>query len=133
MKKMTRFHCIINIFNPFFEEKLKAKWKINSVWFYDYDVFFDKILDDLSFNDIQRMKLNLFEWYKWELSIVRCSQVINWECYDWYSIPNCQFNVPNDVLARCIWSRSVRDRYFDYDCLREKYYIKADFISYLKI
>ena len=56
---MTKFHLTITIFNPFFEEKLKARWKIDSVWFYDYSLFFDKVLQGMSYNEINKFKLNL--------------------------------------------------------------------------
>ena len=132
MIKMTRFHLTITIFNAFFEWKLNARWKIDSVWFYDYDLFFEKILQGLSYNEINKLKFNLFEWYKTQLEYINVSQFVNGTVYDWYSIISKDFNVPSNVIACCIPSRNVRDKYFEYDCLREKYYIKSDFIFYLK-
>lgn len=129
---MTRFHLTIIIFNPFFEEKLSWRWKIDSVWFYDYSLFFDKVLQGMSYSDINKFKLNLFEWYKHNLSCIRVSQFINDTVKDWYSIISQDFNVPSHVIACCIPSRKLRDKYFEYDCLREKYYVKTDFIFYLK-
>ena len=129
---MTRFHCTITIFHSFFEWKLKARWKIDSVWFYDYDLFFEKVLQGMSWNDINKFKLNLFEWYKHQLTCINVSQIINGSVYDWYSIVSQNFNVPSHVIAMCIPSRKLRDKYFEYDCLREKYYVKSDFIFYLK-
>ena len=129
---MTRFHLTITIFNPFFEEKLSWRWKIDSVWFYDYSLFFDKVLQGMSYSDINKFKLNLFEWYKHNLSCIRVSQFINDSVKDWYSIISQDFNVPSHVIACCIPSRKLREKYFEYDCLREKYYVKTDFIFYLK-
>jgi len=134
--KMTRFHLIITIFNPFFETekswKMSTREKINSVWFYDYDLFFDKVLQGMDYNDINKFKLNLFEWYKYNLSCVRVSQFNNGIVTDWYSIVSSEFKVPSNVIACCIPSRKLREKYFEYDCLREKYYVKTDFIFYLK-
>lgn len=129
---MIRFHLKITIFNPFFEWKLNARGKINSVWFYDYDLFFEKVLQGMSIGDINRFKLNLFEWYKSQLSCIKVSQFVNGDVKDWYSIISCDFNVPSNAIARCVPSRSIRDKFFEYDCLREKYYVKSDFIFYLK-
>ena len=129
---MTRFHCTICVFNPFFQWKLNSRWKINSVWFYDYDLFFEKVLQAMSWNEINKFKLNLFEWYKSQLSYVKVSEILNWDCLDWYSIISQKFDVPSDVLARCIPSRKIRDLFFEYDCLKERYYIKTDFIFYLR-
>jgi len=129
---MIRFHLTITIFNPFFEEKLSWRWKIDSVWFYDYSLFFDKVLQGMSYSDINKFKLNLFEWYKHNLSCIRVSQFINDTVKDWYSIISQDFSVPSHVIACCIPSRKLRDKYFEYDCLREKYYVKTDFIFYLK-
>ena len=129
---MIRFHLTITIFNPFFEGKLNARSKIDSVWFYDYSVLFDKILQGMNYHDINKFRLNLFEWYKTQLSCVRVSQYINGDVIDWYSIISQDFNVPSNVIACCIPSRKLRDQYFEYDCMREKYYIKPDFIYYLK-
>lgn len=129
---MTRFHLIITIFNPFFQWKLNARSKIDSVWFADYSLFFDKVLQGMNYNDLNKFRLNLFEWYKSLLSCVRVSQFINGDVQNWYSIISQDFNIPSDVIARCIPSRKLRDQYFEYDCIREKYYVKTDFIFYLK-
>ena len=129
---MTRFHLTITIFNPFFEWKLNSRWKIDSVWFYDYDLFFEKVLQGMSYNEINKFKLNLFEWYKTQLSYVNVSQFVDGDVYNWYSIISQDFSVSSHVIACCIPSRSLRDKYFEYDCLRERYYIKSDFIFYLK-
>ena len=129
---MTRFHLTITIFNPFFQEKLNSRGKIDSVWFSDYDLFFEKVLQGMSYNEINKFKLNLFERYKHTLSFICVSQYINGDVLDWYSIISQDFNIPSHVIAMCIPNRKLRDRYFEYDCLREKYYVKTDFIFYLK-
>lgn len=129
---MTRFHLTITIYNPFFQWKLDSRWKINSVWFYDYDYFFEKLLNDMSLNDINKFKLNLFNSYKQHLSCVKVCQYINWETFDWYCIPSLDIDIPWDCIACCVPNRKVRDKYFEYDCLRERYYIKPSFINYLK-
>ena len=129
---MTRYHLTITIFNAFFTDRLNARWKIDSVWFYDYDIFFDKVLQGMNYHEINKFRLNLFEWYKHHLSCVKVSQFINGEVIDWYSIVSQDFNVSSHVIASCIPSRKIRDKYFEYDCLREKYYVKTDFIFYLK-
>lgn len=129
---MTRFHCVITIFHPFFEKKLDARWKFDSVWFNEYSLFFEKIIQDMNWTEINKFKLNLFNWYKHHLSCVKVSQIINGSVVDWYSIVSENFNVPSHVIACCIPNRKIRDKYFEYDCLREKYYIKTDFIFYLK-
>ena len=132
MMKMPRFHLTITIYNEFFQWKLDARWKINSVWFEDYDYFFEKILSDLTIWEINKFKLNLFECCKDNLTRLKVSQIINGDCLDWYLIAQESFDIPNDIIARCIPTRWIRNKYFDYDCLKEKYYIKSDFIYYLK-
>ena len=129
---MTRFHLTITIFNPFFQWKLNARGKIDSVWFADYSLFFWKVLQGMNYSDLNKFRLNLFEWYKSLLSCVRVSQFINGDVLDWYSIISQDFDVSSDIIARCISSRRLRDKYFEYDCLRERYYVKTDFIFYLK-
>ena len=129
---MIRYHLTITIFNAFFEWKLNSRWKIDSVWFYDYDIFFEKVLQGMDYNEINKFKLNLFEWYKHKLSCLKVCQYINGNILDWYSIVSQDFNVSSHVIASCIPSRKLRDKYFEYDCLREKYYVKTDFIFYLK-
>lgn len=129
---MIRYHLTISIFNPFFQWKLDSRWKINSVWFYDYDYFFEKVLNEMSLNEINKFKLNLFNSYRQNLSCIKVCQFINWEVLDWYSIPSVEINIPSDFIAECIPSRKIRDKYFEYDVLREKYYVKSSFIYYLK-
>lgn len=129
---MIRYHLTITIFNAFFQDKLNARWKIDSVRFYDYDLFFEKILNEMSYNQINEFKLNLFNCYKTELSCIRVCQYVQWEVLDWYSIVSSDFNVTSNIIARSIPSRKIRDKFFEYDCLREKYYVKTDFTFYLK-
>lgn len=129
---MTRYHLTITIFNAFFQWKLNSRGKIDSVWFYDYSLFFDKLLQGMNYNEINKFKLNLFEWYKHSLSCIKVCQYVNGEVLDWFSIISQDFNIPSHVIACCIPSRRLRDKYFEYDCLREKYYVKTDFIFYLK-
>lgn len=130
--KMTRFHLTITIFNSFFEKKLDSRWKINSVWFADYDLFMEKIIGDMDLNDINKFKLNLFEIYKSDLSYVHVSQYLDWDILEWFGIPSYDFNVTSNIIARCLPSRKLRDRYFEWDCLRERYFVKSSFIFYLK-
>lgn len=129
---MIKYHLTITIFNAFFEWKLNARWKIDSVRFYDYDLFFDKVLQGMNYHEINKFKLNLFEWYKHQLSCIKVSQFINGDVTNWYSIISQDFNVPSHIIACCIPNRKLRDKYFEYDCLREKYYVKTDFIFYLR-
>lgn len=129
---MIRSHLTITIFNAFFQWKLNARGKIDSVWFYDYDLFFEKVLQGMNYKEINKFKLNLFEWYKHELSYICVSHFINWDVLDWYSITSQDFGVSSHIIACCIPSRKIRDEYFEYDCLRQKYYVKSDFIFHLK-
>ena len=134
---MIRYHLTITIFNPFFQVdwkvwKLNARGKINSVWFYDYDLFFEKLLNDMNLDQINKFKLNLFEWYKQNLSCVKVCQFVDWNILDGWCIPSCNFEVTSDIIAHCVPSRKICDKYFEYDCLREKYYVKSSFIFYLK-
>lgn len=129
---MTRYHLTITIFNPFFEWKLDARWKINSVWFYDYSLFFEKILGDMSLNEINEFKLNLFEAFKQDLSLIRVSQFLNDWVVEWYSIISSEFNVTSNLIAKAIPSRKIRNKFFEWDCLREKYFVKSSFVFYLK-
>lgn len=132
MMKMPKYHLVITIFEPFFEKKLDTRWKINSVWFADYDLLFEKILSDMDLNDINKFKFNLFESFKSQLSYINVSQYVDWEILEWYAIPSVDFNVSSNVIASCIPSRKIRDRYFEWDCLRERYFVKSSFVFYLK-
>ena len=129
---MIRFHLTIKIFNDFFQWKLDSRWKINSVWFDDYDLFMEKVLHDMDLKDINKFKLNLFNRYRENLSYCYVTRFINDWIEDWYMIPTCTFNVSSNVIALCVPNRRVRDKYFEYDILRERYYVKSDFIFYLK-
>lgn len=129
---MKRYHLTINIYNNFFEWKLDNKGKINSIWFYDYDLFFEKVLQGLDYSDLNKFRLNLFNMYKSSILCVKTSLCDFEWVKNWYTIINQIINVSSDSIARCIPSRKVRDKFFEYDCLREKYYIRTDFIFYLK-
>ena len=86
----------------------------------------------MNYNEINKFKLNLFNLYKTQLSYIRVSQFINGEVLEWYSIVSSEFNVTSHFIALCIPSRKLRDKYFEYDCLRERYYVRSDFIFFLK-
>jgi hypothetical protein len=128
---MIRYHLTITIFNPFFQWKLNSRWKIDSVRFADYDVLFWKILSCLTYSEIQKLRFNLFEWYKYQLSCLNVSQFINGDVLEWYSIVSQDFNVPSHVIACCIPSRKIRDQYFEYDCIKEKYHVKSNFLFHI--
>ena len=127
---MIRYHLTITIFEPFFQKKLNARWKINSVWFADYDLFMEKVINEMDLDDLNKFKLNLFETYKNTISFVKVTQYVDWEFLEWYAIPSCDFQVSSDVIAKCIPSRKIRDKYFEYDCLRERYFVKSSFAFY---
>lgn len=129
---MIKYHLTITIFEPFFQKKLDTRWKINSVWFADYDIFFEKILNDMDLTDINKFKLNLFETFKNSLTYINVTQFLNGEVYEWYSIPSADFECSSNVIAKCIPSRKLRDKYFEWDCLRERYFVKSSFVFYLK-
>ena len=128
---MIRYHLTIRIFNDFFEKKLDSRWKISSVWFDDYDYIVEKIFHDMSVSEINEFKLKLFNAFRDQLDWCRVVKYDNWEIYDWYMIPWYTFDVPSSLIALCI-PRKVRDKYFDYDWLRERYHIKSEFIYHLK-
>lgn len=135
--KMIRFHLTVTIYNSFFQVKssnwkMTSRDKINSVWFYDYDYFFEKLINEMDLNDINKFKLNIFNCFKQYLSCLKTTQIVNGSILEGYSIPSVEFNIPWDCIACCVPSRKIRDKYFEYDCLREKYYIKPSFINYLK-
>lgn len=129
---MIKYHLTITIFEPFFQNKLDTRWKINSVYFVDYDLFFEKIIQDLDLSDLNKFKLNLFETYKNTLSYLKVTQYLDWEVLDWYAIPSSDFDVSSNVIAKCLPSRKIRDKFFEWDCLRERYFVKSSFVFYLK-
>ena len=129
---MTRFHLTIKIFNDFFQWKLDTRWKINSVWFDDYDFLMEKILHDMDISDINKFRLNLFNRYRDDLWYCKVCKFEDWQTIDWYMIPTYTFGVTSNVIALCIPSRKIRNTYFEYDWFRERYYLKSDFISMLK-
>jgi len=130
--KMIKFHLTITIFDPFFQKKLDARWKINSVWFADYDLFMEKIIQEMDLNDINKFKLALFETFKSDLTYIKVTQFVDWEILEGYAIPSADFNVSSNIIARCIPSRKIRDKFFEYDNLRERYFVKSSFVFYLK-
>lgn len=131
MTKMINFHLTITIFNAFFEKKLDVRWKIDSVRFYNYDLLMWKILNELSYSELNKFRFNLFEWFKHELTCINVSQFVDGEVYDWYSIVSQNFNVSSNIIANCIPNRKVRDKYFEWDWLREKFHVRSNFLFHI--
>jgi len=128
---MIRYHLTVKFYNEFFQWKLDTRWKINSVWFNDYDLVFQKILNDMDWSEINKFKLNLFNKYKDEIRYLQTTEYRDWSIYNGYSIPSIDFDVSSNLIALCLPSRSIRNKYFEFDCLRERYFLRSDFIFHI--
>lgn len=110
-----------------------ARVKKNCVFFYDYDNYVGCILNHLSESALDRLRLNIFKKYHYLIKFTKF-----WECdnndnyFQGYKIDSPIFDVSMNDLA-CMLDVSDRKKYFDWDDVKEKYYLKGGFINYVNL
>ena len=111
-----------------------ARQKKEMVYFYDYDEYIGYIIQNMSYSDIQKLRLNIYNYYHKFIKFTSFWEVNeNWEKFEWYNLESPIIDVDNTEFANLLPNHSLRKNYFDWDSVREKYFLKGKFINYVNL
>lgn len=112
----------------------KARWKKEMVYFYDYDDYTWYIIQKMDYSDLQKLRLNIYNKYKKLVKFTPFSEMnINGDKYEWYRLQSPIIDIDNTDFADLIPNKDYRKRYYIWDSIREKYFLKSDFINYVNL
>ena len=112
----------------------KARWKKEMVYFYDYDDYTWYIIQKMDYSDLQKLRLNIYNKYKKLVKFTPFSEMnINGDKYEWYKLQSPIIDIDNTDFADLIPNKDYRKRYYIWDSIREKYFLKSDFINYVNL
>lgn len=111
----------------------KARRKKEMVWFVDRDKYTDYIVDHMEYSDLQKLRLNMYNAnYKLVKFTPFSESDINWNVFDWYDVESPVIELDNTDFAKLIPSRDYRKKFYYRDPVREKYFMRSDFIDYVE-
>lgn len=112
----------------------KARWKKDVVYFVDYDKYKDYIIHHMEYSDLQKLKLNIFnKYYKLVKYTPFSESDVNWEVFNWYKVSSPIIEIDDDEFAKLIPNSTFRKVYYIRDSVREKYFLKSNFINYVNL
>lgn len=110
-----------------------ARQKKECVFFYDYDEYIDYILKQLSYSELQRLRLNIYNKYRKLIKYTKFGELDkDWKRFEWLKLESPIIEIDNTDFVELLPSYSIRKRFFEFDNIREKYYLRSDFINYIK-
>lgn len=110
-----------------------ARLKKDMVYFYDYDEVEKFVIDSLSYWELQRLRLNIYNTYHDYIKFTNFREFdINNQVIEWVNIESPIIDMSVDDFAYCLPNSDLRKKYFVYDEIRERYFFKSDFINYVK-
>lgn len=121
-------------YKSIFSSSYNWRFKKNCVYFYDYDDLIGFILSSMSESEIWRLKLNIYNSYYKQIKFIKFGECDNnWNVFEWYDLSSEIIEIDNDDFAKLLPSMLLRKKFFNYDPLKEKYYLKWDFINCVKL
>ena len=110
-----------------------ARQKKDCVYFYDYDQYIDYILKQLDYSELQRLRLNIYNRYQKLIKFTKFWEVdLDWNRFEWLKLESPLIELDYTDFVELLPSSSIRKRFFEFDNIREKYYLRSDFINYIK-
>lgn len=112
----------------------KGRRKKEMVYFYDYDNYSWYIIQNMSYSDLQKLRLNIFNKYKKLIKFTPFSEMSNnGEKFEWYKLQSPIIDIDNSDFAELIPNYIYRKKYFLRDNIKERYFLKTDFINYVNL
>ena len=111
-----------------------ARQKKDCVFFYDYDEYIGYIIQNMSFSDLQKLRLNIYNKYHKLIKFTAFGEVdLDWNKFEWYKLESPIIEIDNTDFVNLLPNSSIRKNYFDWDSVREKYILKWKFINYVQL
>jgi len=118
--------------NVYFSSR-NARQKKECVYFYDYDDYMGYIIQHMDYSDLQRLRFDIYKKYQKQIKFTKfIEQDKDWNKFEWYKLQSPIIEINTTEFAELL-PVSYRKRYFVYDNVREKYFLKSDFINYVNI
>lgn len=119
--------------NKWIFDLTKGRWKKEMVYFYDYDNLTGYIIQNMEYSDLQKLRLNIYNKYHKLIKFTPFTEMDNnGNKFEWYRLQSPIIEIDNTDFAELIPNALYRKRYFLWDNIREKYYLKWEFINYVK-
>ena len=118
--------------NVYFSSR-NARQKKECVYFYDYDDYFAYIIHHMDYSDLQKLRLAIYKKYQPLIKFTKFIESDNaWEKFEGYHLESPIIDINTTEFA---WLLPVayRKKYFTYDNVREKYFLRSDFINYVNL
>lgn len=110
-----------------------ARVKKDCVYFYDFDDVVWFVIDQLSYAELQRLRLNIWNQYHKLIKFTEFRESdLNWEIFEGYKIESPVIDIDISDFALLLPNSDLRKKYFVWDSIRERYFFKSDFINYVK-
>ena len=109
-----------------------AKQKKECVYFYEYDEYIGYIIQNMDFSELQRLRLHLYQKYQKLIKFTKfVESSTTWEKFEWYKLQSPIIDIDNTDFALLL-DYNTRKKYFVFDSVREKYFLKSEFINYVQ-
>ena len=110
------------------------KQKKECVYFYDYDSYVEYIINDLPYSELQKLRLNIYNKYQKLIKFTRFWEIDkDWNKFEGYKLESPIIDIDNTTFAGLIPNNSIRKKFFLWDSVREKYFLKSRFINYIQL
>ena len=117
--------------NVYFSNR-NARQKKECVFFYDYDDLVDYIIHHLDYSDLQKFRLAIYQKYQKQIKFTRFIEANNdWDTFEGRNLESPIIDIDYDTFAQLL-PYNYRKKYFVYDNVRESYYLRSDFINYVR-
>ena len=117
--------------NVYFSSR-NARQKKECVYFYDYDDLIDYILHHMDYSDFQRLRLSIYQKFQKKVKFTRFVESDNnGDTFEGRNLESPIIDVDYDTFAQLL-PYNLRKKYFTFDKVRESYYLKSDFINYVR-
>lgn len=114
-------------------QKFNARQKKNCVYFYNYDEYWDYIINHMEYKILERFRLNIYYTYKDYITFKKFWESdIDWNVFTWYDLSSDIINITTDEFAKLIPDSDYRKKFFIWDNIKEKYVLRDSFIYYIQ-
>lgn len=110
-----------------------ARQKKSFVYFYDYDDYVGYIINSLTYSELQRLRINIYSFCHKLIKFTKWKESnVNDEVFEFYKVESPIIDIDINDFALLLPSHSIRKRFFEWDSIRERYYLKSNFIQFIK-
>lgn len=104
------------------------------VFFYDYDDVVKFMIDKLSYSELWRLRINIYNYCHDSIKFTSFWEVdLNWNKYEWYNIDSPVILLSYDEFAKLYPNSSLKNKFYIWDKIKERFVLRSSFIDYVKL